>query len=68
MIDPHSYINLLTFYQQHEAGGTTAAEMNKTIACSVARAERELGYDPKIALEEGMRRSLTWCRENDMWF
>ena len=40
------------------------SEMNKTIACSVARAERELGYQPKIALEEGMRRSLRWCAEN----
>jgi len=37
------------------------SEMNKTIACSVARAERELGYQPKIALEEGMRRSIQWC-------
>lgn len=37
------------------------SEMNKTIACSVARAERELGYAPRIELEEGMRRSLRWC-------
>ena len=37
------------------------SEMNKTIACSVARAEKELGYNPTIALEEGMRRSLQWC-------
>ena len=36
------------------------SEMNKTIACSIAKAERELGYDPKIDLEEGMRRSLRW--------
>jgi len=40
------------------------SEMNKTIACSIARAERELGYDPKVALEEGMRRSIRWCREH----
>ena len=40
------------------------SEMNKTIACSVARAERELGYQPTVALEEGMRRSLKWCAEN----
>lgn len=39
------------------------SEMNKTIACSVAKAERELGYQPTIALEEGMRRSLQWCRQ-----
>lgn len=37
------------------------SEMNKTIACSVARAEKELGYRPAIELEEGMRRSLAWC-------
>ncbi|HEX5219417.1 MAG TPA: NAD(P)-dependent oxidoreductase [Verrucomicrobiae bacterium] len=44
------------------------SEMNKTIACSVARAERELGYKPTIALEEGMRRSLKWCAENGQKF
>lgn len=38
-------------------------EMNKTIACSTARAERELGYRPEIALAEGMRRSVRWCLE-----
>ena len=37
------------------------SEMNKNIACSVARAEKELGYRPVVALEEGMRRSLKWC-------
>jgi len=39
------------------------SEMNKTIACSVTLAEKELGYRPAIALEEGMRRSLKWCVE-----
>lgn len=42
------------------------SEMNKTIACSVERARRELGYAPQISLEEGMRRSLRWCFENGM--
>ena len=36
------------------------SEMNKTIACSVETAKRELGYQPRIALEEGMRRSIRW--------
>lgn len=36
------------------------SEMNKTIACSIEKARKELGYDPKIDLEEGMRRSLRW--------
>jgi nucleoside-diphosphate-sugar epimerase len=39
------------------------SEMNKTIACSVAKAKAELGYAPKIALEEGMRRSIRWVIE-----
>lgn len=34
------------------------SEMDGTIACSIAKARRELGYDPKIELEEGMRRSI----------
>jgi nucleoside-diphosphate-sugar epimerase len=42
------------------------SEMNKTIACDIGRARRELGYDPKVELEEGMRRSLKWCFERGM--
>jgi nucleoside-diphosphate-sugar epimerase len=44
------------------------SEMNKTIACSVARAEQELGYRPTVELEEGMRRSLRWCVEQGLEF
>jgi nucleoside-diphosphate-sugar epimerase len=40
------------------------SEMNKTIACSVEKVRQELGYNPLITLEEGMRRSLAWCVEN----
>lgn len=40
------------------------SEMNKTIACSIAKAEKQLGYHPQIALEEGMRRSIQWCIEH----
>ena len=44
------------------------SEMNKTIACSVARAEKELGYRPAVALEEGMRRSMLWCKAQGINF
>ena len=40
------------------------SEMNKTIACSIDKARRDLGYEPAIELEEGMRRSLAWCLAN----
>ena len=45
------------FYQQEIH---VLSEMNKTIACSVDKARRVLGYAPEVALEEGMRRSLAW--------
>jgi nucleoside-diphosphate-sugar epimerase len=38
------------------------SEMNKTIACSIQKAQAELGYSPQVELEEGMRRSLAWCQ------
>ena len=38
-------------------------EMNKTIACDIAAARTDLGYDPDVDLLEGMRRSIRWCRE-----
>lgn len=40
------------------------SEMNKTIACRIDKAKRELGYDPKVDLEEGMRRSIAWVVEH----
>lgn len=40
------------------------SEMNKTIACSVDKARAELGYEPRVELREGMRRSIRWCLDN----
>ncbi|MFT3706346.1 MAG: NAD(P)-dependent oxidoreductase [Archangium sp.] len=40
------------------------SEMNKTIACTVDKAKRELGYKPTVALEEGMRRSIRWVLDH----
>ena len=41
-----------------------AGEMNKNIACSIEKAKRELGYNPKVKLREGMQCSIDWCRKN----
>ena len=39
-----------------------AGELAATIAVSIEAAQRDLGYDPEIELEEGMQRSVAWCR------
>jgi nucleoside-diphosphate-sugar epimerase len=41
-----------------------AGEMNRNIACSIEKAKRELGYKPKMALEECVRISVEWCRQS----
>jgi nucleoside-diphosphate-sugar epimerase len=38
--------------------------LQESDACSIAAARRDLGYDPKIELEEGTRRSIQWCLDN----
>jgi nucleoside-diphosphate-sugar epimerase len=40
------------------------SEMNKTIACSIGKAQDQLGYRPRVELREGMRRSIEWCLQN----
>jgi nucleoside-diphosphate-sugar epimerase len=40
------------------------AEVNRTIACDITKARRELGYEPDVELTEGMRRSVRWCLDN----
>ena len=38
-------------------------EMNHTIACDISVTRRELGYEPRVSLYEGMRSSIRWCIE-----
>lgn len=42
------------------------SEMNMTIACNIDKAKRILGYQPLVALREGMRRSVKWCLDNNL--
>ena len=43
-----------------------AGELAASIAVSIDAARRDLGYEPEIELEEGMRRSIEWCRSRGM--
>jgi nucleoside-diphosphate-sugar epimerase len=38
-------------------------ELKDTIACDIDRARKELGYEPDVALFEGMRASVRWSLE-----
>ena len=41
-------------------------EMNHTIACDISATRAELGYEPRVELYEGMRRSIRWCVEQGL--
>jgi len=41
-------------------------EMAHTIACDISAARDELGYEPKVDLYDGMRRSIQWCRSEGL--
>jgi nucleoside-diphosphate-sugar epimerase len=41
-------------------------EMDKTIACDISSARRDLGYEPAVELYEGMRTSIRWCVEQGL--
>ena len=36
-------------------------ELRDTIACDISAARADLGYEPKVALVEGMRASIRSC-------
>jgi nucleoside-diphosphate-sugar epimerase len=41
-------------------------EADWNVGCSVEKAVQELGFDPRITLEEGMQRAVDWCRERGL--
>lgn len=55
-----SLIQMTGLYNQeiHVAG-----ELAANIAVSIDAAVQDLGFSPRVALEEGMRNSILWCRQ-----
>ena len=41
-----------------------AGELGASIAVAIDAARNDLGYDPEVELEQGMRASIEWCRRN----
>ena len=67
-------LRIVTFigeYVGHLTGKVTALNNDKYIImrqrnwrCDIKPAQQELGYEPKIKLEEGVRRSIKWYKDN----
>jgi len=34
--------------------------------CDISKAKKELGYHPKIEIEEGLKTTIQWCQENHL--
>ena len=60
-----STVQKLGFYHQKIH---VLSEMNKTIACSIDKAQNELDYRSNVSLEEGMRRSISSVIEDGLLF
>lgn len=67
-------LRIVTFigeYVGHLTGKVTALNNDKynimrqrNWRCDIKPAQQELGYEPKIKLEEGVRRSIKWYKDN----
>ena len=67
-------LRIITFvgeYVGHITGRVTALNNDKyhimrqrNWRCDITPARRELGYEPQVQLEEGVRRSIAWYKEN----
>lgn len=49
---------------KYSQGMHVMGELKDTIACDISRARDEIGYDPQVALVDGMRASIRWCVEH----
>ncbi|NIO20162.1 MAG: NAD-dependent epimerase/dehydratase family protein [Candidatus Aenigmarchaeota archaeon] len=43
----------------------SAGEISRDMFVSIEKAKKELGYEPRIGLEEGMSKAIEWCKENN---
>ena len=67
-------LHIITFcgeYMGHITGKVTALNNDKynimkqrNWRCDINPARQELGYDPQVKLEEGVRRSIAWYKKN----
>ncbi len=52
--------------RENEVNAKAVAYLSRTGTYSIEKARRVLGYEPRVSLEEGMRRTEAWLREERM--
>jgi nucleoside-diphosphate-sugar epimerase len=52
--------------QENEMSANSVAYLARTGTYSIAKARRVLGYEPRVSLDEGFRRTEDWLREQRM--
>ena len=51
---------LVQYQERHKADSTLTW-------ADIGRAQRLLGWDPEVGIEEGIRRTVAWYQENREW-
>lgn len=57
---------LLGKFGIYEINVHVGGEMVRDIGCSIEKAKKELGYEPKVSFEEGIKASVEWAKEEGL--
>jgi nucleoside-diphosphate-sugar epimerase len=57
---------LLSMFGVYQQTLHLVGEGNWNVGVSVEKARRELGYEPKVSIDQGMRLAVDWCRERGL--
>jgi nucleoside-diphosphate-sugar epimerase len=57
---------LLSTFGMYQQTLHLVGEANWNVGVSIDKARRELGYAPAVAIDEGMRGAVEWCRERGL--
>ncbi len=58
--------SLLAMYGLYQQTLHLVGEADWNVGVSIERARADLGYDPRVGIEEGMRAAIAWCRDRGL--
>lgn len=62
----HLADSLLSMYGVYHQTLHLVGEADWNVGVSIERARADLGYEPSVGIEEGMRAAVGWCRERGL--